>query len=152
MSTEVWYCDDMDVHFSGHSSYSTEYHIVWITKYRRRILKPGLVAYLQKLFPNELRKMPGCEIVELNILSDHIHIIMIIPPKYAVSDVVGQLKQKSCHWLRKKFGWLERVYWQERVVWSPGYFVSTIGLNEKQIIKYVKFQQGQDLGQAKLAL
>lgn len=78
--------------------------------------------------------------------------IMVIPPKYAVSDVVGEMKQYTARKLREKFAWLEKVYWKERVVWSPGYFVSTVGLDEKQIIEYVRWQGGQDSGQAKLDL
>lgn len=142
----------MKVHQSSHGTYFCEYHIVWITKYRRRILKPGLKSYLVKLFSNQTRKIQGCKITELNVLSDHLHFVMEIPPKYSVSDVAGELKQESSHWLRKKFDFIKRVYWKEEVLWSPGYFVSTVGLNEKQIIKYVKYQQIQDSGQAKLDL
>ena len=76
--------------------------------------------------------------------------IMIIPPKYSVSDVIGQLKAQSASRLRKKFSWLAKVYWKENIVWSPGYFVSTVGIDEESILKYVQFQQSQDLGQAKL--
>ena len=76
--------------------------------------------------------------------------IMIIPPKYSVSDVIGQIKAQSASRLRKKFSWLSNVYWKENIVWSPGYFVSTVGIDEKSIIRYVQFQQSQDLGQAKL--
>ena len=96
--------------------------------------------------------MPGCEIVEQNIQVDHIHLLMVIPPKYAVSEVIGQMKQYTASRLRKKFAWLEKVYWKEQVVWSPGYFVSTVGLDEKQITEYVKWQSHQDSGQAKLEL
>ncbi len=140
----------MDVRFSGHSAYRTEYHVVWIPKYRRRILNPGVKGYLIKLFPKVVREMPGVEIVEKNILVDHIHMVIIIPPKYAVGDVIGEIKQFTASALRKKFDWLGKVYWKERIVWSPGYFVSTIGINEAQILKYVRFQQKQDSGQAKL--
>ena len=142
----------MDNRVSGHGVYRTEYHIVWIPKYRRRILNPGVQAYLAKVWPKLLREMPGVEIVEQNIQVDHIHTVMIIPPKYAVSDVIGRLKCKSASTLRKQFEWLDRVYWKENVVWSPGYFVSTIGLNEAAIIRYVKWQEVQDSGQAKLGL
>lgn len=90
--------------------------------------------------------------IEENIQVDHIHAVVIIPPKYPVSDVIGRIKGQSASKLRKKFTWLEEVYWKENVVWSPGYFVSTIGLNEEQIIKYVKWQERQDSGQAKLEL
>ena len=76
--------------------------------------------------------------------------IIIIPPKYSVADVIGQIKAQSASRLRKKFFWLSKVYWKENIVWSPGYFVSTVGIDEKSIIKYVQFQESQDLGQAKL--
>ena len=75
---------------------------------------------------------------------------MIIPPKYAVSDVVKKIKGVTSKNLRKKLDWLKKVYWKEGVVWSPGYYVSTIGIDEKEIIKYVKWQQSQDSGQARL--
>ena len=99
-----------------------------------------------------IRSMPGCEIVELNIQPDHIHMLMVIPPKYAVSEVVGEIKQYTASRMWEKFAWLEKVYWKERIVWSPGYFVSTVGLDEKQITEYVKWQGHQDSGQAKLEL
>ena len=142
----------MEMRISGHGAYGTEYHIVWIPKYRRRILNPGVGAYLIKLFPKILKSMPGCEIIEQNIQVDHIHMLMVIPPKYAVSDVIGELKQKTSSQLREKFDWLAKVYWKERVVWSPGYFVATVGLDERKIIEYVKWQEHQDSGQAKLDL
>ena len=140
----------MQTRLSGHSAYRTEYHIVWIPKYRRRILNPGSRVYLRKLFPKILRSLPGCEIIEYNIQVDHIHMIMIISPKYSVSDVIGQIKAQTASRLRKKFSWLSKVYWKENIVWSPGYFVSTVGIDEKSIIKYVQFQESQDLGQVKL--
>jgi len=94
--------------------------------------------------------MPGVEIVEQNIQVDHLHTVIIIPPKYAVSAVVGKIKQYTASELRKKFPWLEKVYWKERLVWSPGYFVSTVGIDEAKIIRYVKWQEKQDSGQAEL--
>ena len=94
--------------------------------------------------------MPGVEILEINIQPDHIHGVVILPPKYAVSAVMGRIKGRSASMLRKKFAWLAKVYWKENVVWSPGYFVSTVGVNEQQIIRYVRWQGSQDSGQAKL--
>jgi len=140
----------VDIRFSGHSAYRTEYHIVWIPKYRRRILNPGVQGYLRRLFPKVMRSLPGCEIVEYSMQVDHIHMIMIIPPKYSVSEVVGRVKGMTASRLRKKFSWLGKVYWKENVVWSPGYFVSTVGIDEDKILKYLTWQQTQDLGQAKL--
>ena len=111
-----------------------------------------MAGYLSKLFPKVLRTMPGCEMVEQNIQLDHIHMLMVIPPKYAVSDVIGEMKQYTASRLMEKFAWLEKVYWKERVVWSPGYFVSTVGMDEKAITEYVRWQGEQDSGQAKLEL
>jgi len=147
----IWYNIGMENRFSGHGVYRTQYHIVWICKYRRRILKPGLAAYLEKMIPGMMRCMPGCEIQELNVQLEHVHMVMIIPPKYAVSDVVAQMKSRTSSNMRKKYKWLEKVYWKENIMWSPGYFVSTVGIDEEVIKKYVKWQGDQDSGQAKLA-
>ena len=96
-----------------------------------------------------MRSMPGCEIVRYHVHKDHIHMVMVIPPRYAVSEVIGRLKGQTASNLRKKFGWLEKVYWKENVVWSPGYFVSTVGIDEEKILKYVEWQERQDSGQTK---
>jgi len=105
----------MQTRLSGHSAYRTEYHIVWIPKYHRNILNPGLRGYLRKIFPKILRSLPACEIIEYNIQVDHIHMIMIIPPKYSVVDVIGQIKAQSASRLEEKVflavkGILEREY------------------------------------------
>jgi Transposase and inactivated derivatives len=143
----------MQLRHSGHSVYKTEYHITWIPKYRRRILNRGVAGYLSKLFPKILKQMPGVEIVEKNIQVDHIHLVMIIPPKYAIADVILKIKHYTAEKLRKKFAFLQKVYWKEQIVWSEGYFVSSVGdIDEKQIIAYVKWQQSHDSGQAKLEL
>lgn len=142
----------MEARFSGHSVYRTEYHIVWIPKYRYRILNPGVKGYLEKVLPIEMKAIPGCEIVELNIQPEHIHMVAIIPPKYSVSEVVGRIKGKTASRLRKKFWWLTKRYQRENVVWSPGYFVSTVGIDEDKILNYVRWQEHQDSGQAKLEL
>jgi putative transposase len=77
---------------------------------------------------------------------------MIILLSYPVSEVVGRIKAQTASKLRKKFSWLSKVYWKENIGWSLGCFVSTIGLDEKAILKYVRWQNIQDLGQAKLEL
>lgn len=136
----------MEYVHSGHGVYYAQYHICFCTKYRRRILNPGVSEYLRKIL---------YKIEELGIdekLKDHVHLVMIIPPKYRGSDVVAQLKSQSASLLRKKFLWLEKVYWKENIVWSPGFFLSTIGADEKTIKAYVKWQGKQDLGQSQLKL
>jgi len=82
-----------------------EYHIAWIPKYRQRILNPGVSAYLRELFPKIVEEIPGCEVVKYSLQVDHLHIVMVILPKYAISDVVARMKQRTSSELRKKFGW-----------------------------------------------
>lgn len=76
--------------------------------------------------------------------------VMIIPPKYAIAAVMGELKSQSASYLRSKYPWLAKVYWKENIVWSPGYFVSSVGLDEQMIKRYVVNQGRQDLGQMEL--
>ena len=142
----------MEVKLSGHSAYYTLYHIVWIPKYRYHVLNPGVRAYLVKLFPKVMAEIPGCEIIKYNIQPDHIHMVMVIPPKYAVSMVIGKMKGMTSSALRKKFGWMKLRYSRENVVWSPGYFVSTVGVERERILRYVEYQGRQDTGQAKLEI
>ena len=97
-------------------------------------------------------ELPRCEIVKYSIQTDHIHMVMIIPPKYSVREVVGKIKGMTSSELRKKFGWMKYRYSRENVVWSPGYFVSTIGVERERILKYVEYQERQDSGQAKLEM
>ena len=85
-------------------------------------------------------------------MKDHVHLVLIIPPKFSATDVVARLKSESASMLRKKFKFLDKVYWKENVVWSPGFFLSTVGVNEKVIQQYVQWQGKQDSGQTKLKL
>ena len=142
----------MKVVLAGHSAYYLKYHIVWVCKYRRRILKPGVEATLRKLLPHLLRSMPGVAIETIGFDGDYLHMVMVIPPKYAIADVMGTLKNQSASYLRKKYPWLEKVYWKENIVWSPGYFASSVGINEEIIHNYVKNQGQRDSGQLELTL
>ena len=80
---------------------------------------------------------------------DHLHMLMVIPPKYSISDVMGTLKSQLASRMRKFFKWLDKVYWKDNIIWSPGYFVSSVGLDEATIRNYVEMQGRQDLGQIK---
>ena len=137
---------------SQHSVYRLSYHVVWVCKYRRRVLKPGVVEYIKKLMPKLLRSIPGCEIEQIGFDKDHVHFVMTIPPRYAIADVMASLKSQSASQIRAKFTWLSRVYFKEKVFWSRGYFVSSVGLDEEKIKHYVEFQGRQDLGQLRLEL
>jgi len=115
--------------------YRLKYHVVWVCKYRRRILKPAVYSYIRKMMSTLLRSMPGVTIETIGFDKDHLHMIMTIPPQYSIASVMGQLKSQSSSKLRKCFKWLEKVYWKENVVWSPGYFISSVGLDEETIKK-----------------
>ena len=96
--------------------------------------------------------MPGVSVETIGFDADHLHMVMIIPPKYAIADVMGALKSQSASYMRKKFPWLTRVYWKENIVWSPGYFVSSVGADEQTIRNYVENQGQRDSGQLELEL
>ena len=142
----------MEVKLSAHSAYRLQYHIVWVCKYRRKILKPGVCKYTHKLLLGLLRSMPGLELEAIGFDGDHIHMVLEIPLNYAIADVVGQLKSQSASRLRKKFKWFGKVYWKENIVWSPGYFVSSVGVDEETIKNYVEHQGRQDSGQLRMEL
>ncbi|PRO72788.1 IS200/IS605 family transposase [Alteromonas alba] len=110
------------------SIFRLQYHVVWVTKYRRRILKPFVVEYLRKVLPKLLRSMPGVTIERMCFDNDHMHMLMVIPPKYSIAEVMGKLKAQSASNMRKTFKWLGKVYWNENIVWSPGYFVIPVAL------------------------
>lgn len=137
---------------SAHSIYRLEYHVVWVCKYRRRILNPGVCSYLTKVLGKLERSLAGVRIKTIGFDLDHVHMIMVIPPKYSISSVMGQLKSQSASELRKHYTWLNKVYWKENIVWSPGYFVSSIGVDEYTIQNYVEHQGKQDSGQLLLEL
>ena len=99
-----------------------------------------------------LRSIPGCEIEKIGFDKDHVHFVMTIPPRYAIADVMAQLKSQSSSQIRAKFTWLSKVYFKENVFWSRGYFVSSVVLDEEKIKHYVEFQGRQDLGQLRLEL
>jgi len=142
----------MEVIKSAHSVYSLQYHVVWVCKYRRRVLKPGVCAYFQRVLPKLLQSMPGVQVKSIGFDQDHVHMVLVIPPKYSISSVMGQLKSQSASRLRNKFRWLARVYWKENIVWSPGYFVSSVGIDEETIRRYVEHQGNQDSGQLRMEL
>ncbi len=96
---------------------------------------------------------PDWYLEEVGIEADHVHLHMIIPPKYSVSKVVEALKSVTSMRLKEKFPhFLKKVYWDEAGIWARGFFVSTVGINEATIRRYVRYQGQQDAGQAELEL
>ena len=142
----------MEVRIAAHSTYRLQYHVIWVFKYRRRILKPGVRNYLHKVLIGLLRSMPGVEIEMIGFDGDHLHMVMVIPPKYSIADVMRRLKSQSSSVMRKRFKWLAKAYWKENIMWSPGYFVSSVGVDEETIKKYVEYQGRKDSGQLRQEL
>ena len=142
----------MEARKSAHGVYRLQYHIIWVCKYRRRILKPNMCNYLRKVLPTLVRSMPGVTIETIGFDKDHLHMVMVIPPKYSISSVMGQLKSQSASRMRKTYPWLKKVYWNENIVWSPGYFVSSVGMDEDVITRYVEQQGNEDSGQLRMKL
>jgi putative transposase len=142
----------MEYRKQAHAVYYTRYHIVVSTKYRRRILKEGVGDYLKKLIMEVGKSHPDIEIAEVNTDLDHVHFLASIPPKYSVSEVVQKIKANTGRKMRQKFRFLDQVYWGVQGIWSIGYFVSTVGINESVVRKYIENQAHEDSGQAKLEL
>ena len=126
----------------AHATYECKYHIVWCPKYRFRVLT-GEVGLSVRDLIRQLCQWRRFEILAGNVLSDHIHIVLSIPPKYSVSEAVGFIKGKSAIKMFDMHSHLKKRYWG-RHFWAKGYCVSTVGLDEEQIKSYVKHQLETD--------
>jgi putative transposase len=108
---------------------------------------------LNHLFQNGLAKCPvenpDIAIETLSIQVDHIHLVIVIPPKYAVSAIVGKIKANTSREIRQRFPWIKKIYWRNEF-WSVGFFSSTVGVNEDVIKRYVEFQEKVDTGKLQL--
>ncbi len=143
----------MKLHRQAHVVYKTQYHIVWVTRYRRKILVRGLAEYFRKALGEVREFHPDWFMEEVGVDVDHVHLYMVIPPKYAVSKVVEVLKSVTSRRLKEKFPhYLAKVYWDGGGVWARGFFASTVGVNEATIRQYVRYQGEQETGQAQLEL
>jgi len=127
----------------SHSLYQCQYHIVFCPKYRYRILKGEVAEYVKREVHNLCDRKEGVEVLEANVQADHIHLVLSIPPKYAVSNIMGYLKGKLAIRVLNQYEYLRRQYWGQHL-WSRGYCVSTVGLDEEKIRKYVQWQEAQE--------
>jgi len=127
----------------SHTLYECKYHIVFCPKYRFRIFKGEIGEYAKQQTYILCRQKDLIEVMELNILEDHVHLVMSIPPKYSVSAVMGYLKGKLSIKLFQKYERLGKRFWGQHL-WSRGFCVSTIGLDEEKIRKYVKWQETKE--------
>ncbi len=127
----------------SHVVYKCDYQIVWTPKYRYRVLF-GEVKSLVENDIGMLCQWKGVEIIELNVQIDHIHIVCSVPPKVSVSELMGTLKGKLAIKIFKSYPKLKsKPYWGNHF-WSRGYFVTTVGVDEEIIKRYVKYQEGED--------
>ena len=127
----------------SHSIYECKYHIVFCPKYRYRIFKEEIAEYTRQQIYALCRQKELVEVLELSIQPDHVHLVASIPPKYAVSSFIGYLKGKLSIRLFQQYERLGRRYWG-RHLWSRGYCVSTVGLDEEKMRKYVKWQEQKE--------
>lgn len=136
----------MKTRVQAHVSYKLLYHIVWIPKRRYKVLKKGIRKYCDKVIRTSTSDRYSDVIIEdITVKKDHVHLIVAIPPKYSISKVVGDIKRDSSRKMRQKFEYLKA----RDAMWSIGYFVSSIGLNEMVVKRYVAYQKEQDSGQLK---
>jgi len=122
----------------SHTVWECKYHIVWVPKKRRKIIYGKLRKELKTIL-KRLSEYKGVEVVEGTMCIDHIHICLSIPPKYSVSTIVGYLKGKSAMIIFEKYSRLKRNF-KGHSFWARGYYVSTVGLDEAKIRKYIKNQ------------
>ena len=137
---------------SSHAIYKTEYHLVWIPRYRRKIFVKGVKEYAAKTLTHIPELDPDIEVIKLSVQIDHVHMVIVIPPRIAVAAVVQYIKSQSAKKLKAKFPFLHKTYASKDGIWSRGYCVSCIGLNEKEILAYVTHQEKEDKGQLQLTL
>ena len=139
----------MEIRLSAHGAYHHQYHIVWIPKYRKKILKGDLKKFIETRLFEIHDYHPEVEIERYSVQEDHVHLVIIIPPKYSVSSIVGKIKANTSREVRLRFEWVKKTYWRKEF-WSPGFFSSTVGITEEVIKRYVEFQEKMDKGQIQL--
>ena len=125
-----------------HTKWECKYHVVFIPKYRRKALYGELRKYLGEVF-HDLARQRECKIEQGNLVTDHVHMLIAIPPKYSVAQVIGFIKGKSAiHISRTYVG--RRKNFTGHHFWARGYFVSTVGADETVIREYIRNQEQQD--------
>ena len=131
-----------DIHSLSHTSWNCKYHIVFAPKYRRKVFYKNHRAAIGKIL-RQLCEWKGVNIIEAEVCPDHIHMLVEIPPKMAVSSFMGYLKGKSSTMLYEQFGELKYKY-RNREFWCRGYYVDTVGKNTSRIAEYIQNQLKED--------
>ena len=134
----------MRIQSLNHSTYELQYHIVWGTKSRRRWLKQYVKQELLSSLFKTVKQYPTLHIKAVNTDNDHVHLQIEIPPNIAISDAVRMLKSQSSLHIRRKFNFIDRMYLDKDGIWSVGYFVSSIGMDEARIKAYIEQQDEKE--------
>ena len=140
----------MDKNTLAHTKWNCKYHIVFAPKYRRRDIYGRIKVDIGKIL-RKLCEQKGVEIIEANLCSDHIHMLVSIPPKISVSSFVGYLKGKSSLMIFDRHANLKYRY-GNRKFWCKGYYVDTVGRNKKAIQKYIKNQLQEDIANDQISM
>ncbi len=140
----------MDKNNLAHTTWECKYHLVFAAKYRRQIIYGKIKQDIGKML-RELCERKGIEIIEAECCKDHIHMLVRIPPKYSVSEIMGYLKGKSSLMIFDKYANLKYKY-GNRHFWCRGYYVDTVGKNAKKIEEYIRNQLQEDIANDQLSL
>ena len=134
----------------AHTKWMCKYHIVFTPKYRRKVIYGQYREDLKEIF-RTLCKYKGVEILEGHLMPDHVHTLVAIPPRLAVSDFMGYLKGKSALMMFDRHANLKYKF-RNRYFWAEGYYVSTVGLNEETVRKYIREQEKKDIAMDRLSV
>ena len=134
----------------SHTKWMCKYHVVFTPKYRRKVIYNQIRSDLGEIF-RKLCQYKGIEIIEGHLMPDDVHMLLAIPPKYSVSSVMGYLKGKSSLMVFDKHANMKYKF-GNRKFWAEGYYVSTVGLNEATIAKYIREQEKADIALDRLSV
>ena len=140
----------LDTNSLAHTKWECKYHIVFAPKYRRQIIYGKIKADIGQMF-RKLCEYKGIEIIEAEACKDHIHMLVSIPPKFSVAQIMGYLKGKSSLMIFEKYANLKYKY-GNRHFWCRGYYVSTVGANKKAIQEYIKNQLQEDYTEDQMSI
>jgi putative transposase len=126
----------------SHTTWDCKYHLIWIPKYRKKLIYGQLRKHLGEIF-RDLSVQKESRVVEGNLMGDHVHMLVSIPPKYSVAQVVGFIKGKSAIYIARNFSGHKRNFTGQSF-WARGYYVSTVGKDERAVAEYIRQQDAED--------
>lgn len=140
----------LDINSLAHTKWECKYHIVFAPKYRRQIIYGKVKGDIGQML-RKLCEYKGIEIIEAEACKDHIHMLVSVPPKYSIAQVMGYLKGKSSLMIFEKYANLKYKY-GNRHFWCRGYYVSTVGANRKAIQEYIRNQLQEDYSEDQISI